>query len=404
MKKSLIPLASATALIAGLTLMSGCSSSGGGGDIVIGASLPLTGSLQAFGTSLQTGYKAAVAEVNKDGGLKVGGTKRKITLKIQDDASDGDKAATQAKSLVLDDGAVALLGPATPPLTNAESAVAEQLKVPLLSTITPTESWLKGTTSGYTYAWDVFFDEDQMTKTAFQAANTISTNKKVAILTDTAENLIQEKGWEKHAKQMGYDVVFHSEFATGNSNFQSQVSGAKAAGAEIVLSNVVPPDGVAMLKEMKAEGYDPKLLVMEKAGNTGGLVKMSGGLAQGILASNWFAAGMGLPREQEFITTYEKTAGGVNSNLGTIVYGYSITKVLLDAMKSAGSTKGAAVNAAIAKTDADYPAGHIAFNTKNVANLPVVQTQWDHTNQVAVTTTTGAATKNKIVTPLAGLK
>lgn len=405
MKKKTLILATATVAIAGLAL-SGCSASSdsAGGDIVIGASLPLTGALQAFGTSLQTGYQAAVDEVNNAGGLDFGGSKHKITLDIQDNASDGDKAGTQAKSLVLDDNAVALLGPATPPLSNAVSAVAEQLNVPLINTITPVESWEKGTTSGYKYSWDVFFDENQMTETAFQAANLVSTNKKVAILTDTAENLIQEQGWMQHATDYGYDVVYHSEFAADNTNFSSQVAAAKAAGADIVLSNLIPPTAVALLKEMKAESYDPKLLVIEKAGNTGGFVDLTGGLGQGVLASNWFAEGMGLPQEAEFISKYKETAGGINSNLGTIVYGYSITKVLLDAIKSAGNTEAASVNTAIGKTDADYPAGHIAFNSSNASVMPVIQTQWDNTNQIMVTNQDGKATSNAIVSPVAGLQ
>ncbi|MGV1034316.1 MAG: ABC transporter substrate-binding protein [Microbacteriaceae bacterium] len=403
MKKSLI-LATATLAIAGLALTGCAGGAETGGDVVIGASLPLTGPLQAFGTSLQTGYEKAIAEVNDAGGLEYAGSKHKIVLDVQDNASDATKAGTQAKSLVLDDNAIALLGPATPPLTNAVSAVADQLQVPMISTITPVESWLMGSEKGYTYAWNVFFAETQMTETAFQAAETISTNKKVAILTDTGENLIQENGWTAWAAKYGYDVVYHAEFAPDNTNFSTQVAEAKASGADIVLTNLIPPTAVAFLKEMKAQSYDPQMLVIEKAGNTGGFVEMTGGLGQGVLASNWFAEGMGLPDEQKFIDEFKSKVGGVNSDLGTIVYGYSITKVLLDAIKDAGSTEPQAVNTSISKTDADYPAGHIAFSEKNAAVLPVVQTQWVDANQIMVTNQDGKATKNKITTPVPGLQ
>lgn len=406
MKKRVI-MAAALVGVSSLLLV-GCSapSEGGAkGDVItIGATLPLTGPLQAFGTSLQTGYQAAVDEVNEAGGLDVAGTMHQVDLVIQDNASDGDKASQQAKSLVLDSGALALLGPATPPLTIPVSAVAEQLKVPLISTITPLKGWLSGTTAGYEYSWDVFFDEVQMTKTQFQAADLVDTNKKVVIFTDTEEDgPIQAGLWKENAAEFGYDIVDAIEFPVGNTNFSTQVAEAKASGADIVLAQIIPPDGIALLKEMKTQGYDPAMVFMEKAGNTGGFPTITEGLADGVLAANWFAEGMGLDREADFIKNYKETVGGVNSDLGTIVYGYSIAKVLMDAFTTAGSTDAASVNAAIGTTDALYPAGQITFAADHTAALVAVQTQWVGNDQILVLKADGTAA-NPIVSPIPGLK
>lgn len=407
MKKRMLTVAAVVATSS--LLLAGCAASGGdsaeGDTIVIGTTLPLTGPLQAFGTNLQVGYEAAIDEVNAAGGLDVAGTKHQIELVVQDNASDGDKASEQAKSLVLDSGAIALLGPATPPLTIPVSAVAEQLQIPLISTITPIKGWLSGAGEGYKYSWDMFFDEVQMTETQFQAADLTETNKKVVLFTDTEEDgPIQAQLWKDNAAKYGYEIVDAIEFPVGNTNFSSQVAEAKASGADIVMSQIIPPDGIALLKEMKTQGYDPKLMFMEKAGNTGGWVDITEGLGQGVLAANWWAEGMGLDREAEFISKYEKIAGGKNSNLGCIVDGYSITTVLLDAIKAAGSTDAAKVNDAIGKTDIVTPAGPVKFDKDHAAALVVVQTQWDGANQVMVTTTDGKGAATKIVTPVAGLQ
>jgi branched-chain amino acid transport system substrate-binding protein len=403
-KKRIIATAAMAAV--GALVLAGCSTGGSAAteNLTIGASLPLTGPLAAFGTSLQSGYQAAIDEVNKAGGLSVGGKKYTVKLVVQDNASDGTKAGAQAKSLVLDSGAKALLGPATPPLTIPVSTVAEQLKVPLISTITPIKGWLSGTTSGYTYSWDTFFDEVQMTQTQFQAADLVSTNKKVVILTDTEEDgPIQAALWKENAAKFGYTVAQAITFPVGNTNFSSQVAAAKASGADIVLAQIIPPDGVALLKEMKTQGYDPKLLFMEKAGNTGGYVDITGGLANGVLTANWFAKGMGLKNEDQFIANFASTAGGLNSNLGTIVNGYSIAQVLMDAFTAAGSTDAAAVNTAIGKTDKAYPMGQIKFGSDHSAPIKVVQTQWNGKDQILVLTQDGKAA-NPITTPVAGLK
>jgi ABC-type branched-chain amino acid transport systems, periplasmic component len=224
------------------------------------------------------------------------------------------------------------------------------------------------------------------------------------IFTDTEEDgPIQGQLWKDYAETYGYEVVAHIEFPVGNTNFSSQVAEAKASGADIILAQIIPPDGIALLKEMKAQAFDPKLVFMEKAGNTGGFVEITEGLAEGVLAANWFAEGIGTDREAEFIENFADAAGGVNSNLGTIVYGYSIAKVLLDAISAAGSTEADAVNTAIGATDADYPAGRIVFDGDHASAMPVVQTQWVGADQIMVLTTDGAAA-NPITAPVPGLQ
>lgn len=404
-------LTAIAALAAGSLMLAGCSAGGGsnggeGGDsVIIGASLPLTGALQAFGTSLELGYQQAIDEVNAAGGIEIDGEKRTLELVVQDNASNGDKASEQARSLVLDDEAVALLGPATPPLSIPVSAAAEQLGVPTIVTITPLEAWKGGNPDGWTYAWDVFFNEKQMTQSNFQAADLVETNKKVALFTDTEEDGVVMGGlWEETAPEFGYEIAYRAQFAVGNTNFTSQVAEARAAGAEVVVSQVTPPDGIALLKEMKAQGYDPEVLFLEKAGNTGGLVEISEGLAEGSLAANWFAAGMGLDREQEFIDSYAEQLGGVNSDLGNVVYGYSIARVLIEAFERAGTLDADAINDEIGKTDGTFPAGDISFADDHTAALPAVQTQWVGNDQVLVLNAEGEATDTAIVAPMPGLR
>lgn len=372
--------------------------------ITIGSSLPLTGPLQAFGTSLKLGYQQAVDEVNAAGGLNVGGSKQKVVLQIQDNASDGNKASTQVKDLVLKKGAVALLGPATPPITIPVSVAAEKLRVPLISTITPVRAWQGANESGWKYSWNVFFDEIQMTQTQFQASNLITTNKKVALFTDQEEDGVVMGGlWTATAPKLGYSIAYHAKFPVGNTNFTDQVKAAKEAGAEVVIAQVIPPDGISLLREMKAQGWQPKAVFLEKAGNTGGYPNLSNGLAEGVMAANWFAEGMGLQQEAAFINKYSTTLGGVNSDLGCVVYGYSIAKVLLNAIAAAGSTNAAKVNTQIAKTNGTFPAGKISFDKLHTSYMPAVQTQWKGTDQILVMKADKKAA-SPILAPVPGLK
>lgn len=397
-------VAAAVVAAAGLVL-SGCSGSGAAGsEIVIGASVPLTGPLGTMGTPVSLGYQAAVDEINATGGVEFGGAKHKIKLVIQDNASDPAKGASQAKSLVLDSKAVALLGPVTPPLSIPQATVADQLKVPFLTSITPIRAF-GGANANWNFAWDVFFDELQMTQTQFQASDLIETNKKVVLFTDTEEDgVVMGKLWEENAPKFGYTIVSRQIFPVDQANFSSQVAAAKASGADIVIAQVIPPEAIGILKEMKAQGYDPKAVFMEKGGNTGNFVNITGGLGLGVMAANWFADGMGLAQEKKFIDAYAKTIGGINSDLGILVCGYSIANVLADAIKAAGGTDPVKLSEAIGKTNGDYAIGHIQFTEGHSAPLKVIQTQWDSSNnQVMVLNLEGKAAA-PIVTPMAGLK
>lgn len=393
----------AAAILLGASACAPGGSSGSSDSIVVGATLPLTGPLQAFGTSLQTGYEQALEEVNSAGGIEIDGQKRTVELAIQDNASTGDKASEQARDLVLRQEAVALLGPATPPLSIPVSVVADQLKIPTVITITPIQAWKGGAPDGWQYTFDLFFDEIQMTDTQFEAADLVETNKKVALFTDLEEDGIVMGGlWADKAESFGYEIVANEQFPVGNTNFTSQVAEAKASDAEVVIAQVIPPDGIGLLREMKAQGYQPQVVFMEKAGDTGGYPEISDGLADGVLAANWFAEGIDTDREQEFIDTHANEVGGINADLGTIVYGYTAARVLLDAIAAAGSLDADAIRDAIAATDGDYPAGSIAFDDAHAAALPAVQTQWVRNDQVLVLDGTGTAA-NEITAPVPGL-
>ena len=64
-------------------------------DIVIGASLPLSGPLAGFGSFQQWGYKRAVDEVNKAGGITVDGQRGLVKLIIRDDKTDPNVSASE---------------------------------------------------------------------------------------------------------------------------------------------------------------------------------------------------------------------------------------------------------------------------------------------------------------------
>jgi len=381
-----------------------CGGSGAGSGpqtIVIGASLPLTGSLASIGTILKAGYQAAVDDVNAAGGLDVQGAKVKVKFVTLDNASDPDKASDQANTLYLQDNAVGLLGPFTPPLTIPISNVAERLKHPLISTATPIQAWLSGRPSGWNYSWDVFFNDSQQTQLPYETANLVQTNKRVAIFNDTEQDgIVQGALWEQNAKQMGYDVVYHAKFPVGTTNFSSQINAAQAADAQILVAQTIPPDAVALFKQIKSLGYHPKLVQVDKGGATVTWPQTLGPLAEGSLTSNFWSASLGYPGTSDILSKAAKLGYTDDSQFADVAASYTIAHVLLDAIEQAHSTDADAVNAAIAKTNKIYPLGHIQFAQNHASTIQAIMMQWQNGKQVQVYP---AVTGNKMEFPLPGL-
>src|SRR5262252_3792067 len=101
--------------------------------ILIGATLPLTGIEARIGGFYKEGYDLAFEEWNKQGGLEVGGKKRKLNLLLLDDTSAQATAASLADRLINSDKVDVLLGTYATNLVEAQCVVAEQNEIPYVN-------------------------------------------------------------------------------------------------------------------------------------------------------------------------------------------------------------------------------------------------------------------------------
>ncbi len=235
-------------------------------EIAIGASLPLSGPLAGFGSFQQWGYKRAVDEVNKAGGISIGGTKQMVKLIIRDDKTDPNATASNTETLISRDKVVAMLGSCTPALVNAGALVAERAKKPMVTGCDPLEVFMS--VRKWNYVWDIFFSVPELAAAQFKALTDlgVQTNKKIAIWHDNGPDgqAVGGKIWPALAKEFGYEIVQNAEFPVDNTQFTSIIAEAKSKGAEIVLGDAITPQAIAIRKQMAAAGYTPKVLNIEK--------------------------------------------------------------------------------------------------------------------------------------------
>src|SRR6266545_7953498 len=158
------------AVVAVLVLLAtGCGKDGtsaAASEIVIGASIPLSGPLAGFGSFQRWGYQHAVDQVNQAGGLQVGGSKRHVRLILLDDKTDPNSTSSNTDTLISRDKATALLGSCTPSLVVAGAVVADRNRVPMVTGCAPLQAFKS--VKQWQYVWDVFFDEPDLAEAPFK--------------------------------------------------------------------------------------------------------------------------------------------------------------------------------------------------------------------------------------------
>lgn len=396
-----LALIGAVTLTTSLAACSGGSSGDGDGALVLGASLSLTGPLGGIGVPQKVGYQQAEKDINAAGGLAVGSVKRKIKIVFKDNRSDPATASQQARDLVLKDDSVALLGACTPTIVVPVGLVAETLKVPYVSTCNPVGAFRAGSKTGWKYSFDFFFDEQDQAKQVFAGAAKSGSNQKVALFTDTEPDGVAERPlYKKAAEAAGFTVVGDYTFPVGTTDFSSFIQDAKGKGAQVVVAQMVPPDGIALWKQFKSLDFAPRFALASKAVNQVGWVPALGDVGDGALSEEFWDQGAGLPDTAEL----KASLGAKLDNVPALNFGvmsYTVVKVLAAAVEKAGTTDAGKVVAALEKTDADFPLAHIAFGADHTAATPYLLYQWQGGTFVQVLPEVGGSA---LVAPTAGLQ
>lgn len=356
----------------------GGASGGKGAPVILGTSLSMTGPLGQFGVALKAGYEQLVSDVNAAGGLDVGGTKRQVQLVVLDNRSDPNTTTQQVRELVLKNSAVTVLGACTPPVVIPGALAAEQQKVPFVTSCNPVNAFQAGNPSGWKYSWDLFFSENEQAKHAMQSLAKANSNKKLALFTDNEPDGVAERPLYKAAAEAaGLIVVGDYTFPVGTTDFSSFINDAKAKGADLVAAQMIPPDGIALWKQMKASAFAPKAGFVAKAATGASWGQGLGPVAEGTLTEAWWSPQVGKANSAHIQDTLGKTFANNFSDLNIAVLGYTAANVATDAISTAGSADADKINAALAKTDKDYPNGRIKFDDRHTAVLPyLLLMQW----------------------------
>lgn len=345
--------------------------------IRIGGAVSFTGGFASGGLESKFGYEQAVADINKGGGIYVKEFNKQIPLEliIEDDESDSTKCVARLEKIHSIDKVVAYLGPYGSTLCAAAAGIAEKNRVPILAV---SFSLLAPHQQGYKYLFSPFAKTDTGLEAIFATIDTIpkaqrpSTVAVFAEKTDWGEELMRLT--PDVAKKRGYIIVTSKSYAVGTKDFSSLIIAAKSADAEIVIGVPAPPDGIALMRQIKELDYNPEVVIFWRAAGTPlwpANLKQNGDYV--CFVSNW-DHNFKYPGCSELVAAYKAK----HNRLPAVTVGvtYSCVQILADAIKRAGTLDSNKIRDAIAATDMITVEGPVKFRADGVGITPVAMMQW----------------------------
>lgn len=339
-------------------------------EIVIGATLPLTGEEADNGLRFKQGYELAFELANEDGGLKLGGESVPVRLKLLDDTTDPSTAVNLAQRLITRDSVDFLLGTYSTTLVEAQSTVAEQNEIPYVngggaatSTYDRGYKWIFGALAPVELLATTQMDwiEEQ------QKAGNLPDPATIALLWEnTSHGEDYQKGVSDSAAQSNgsFKVVVDESFELDSKDFSAVLGKVESSGADLFMVDAHLPDYITMQRQYVSAGLCHDVITYGARGSEADAAEALGEDAIAyVLSAVWWNEQLSTQggANQAFIDAFKQKYGEDPEWYQAL--GYETARALFAAIEEAGSVDREAVRNALANLHMEslLPGGELSF-------------------------------------------
>ena len=307
--------------------------------IKLGAFLPMTGGVAAYGDMEWSGIQIA-----HDMEPTVLG--KKIDVVLVDTKSDKIEAANAVSLLVEKEKVAGILGEAISGNSMAGNPISEAAKIPSVSP-TATNPLV---TQGKMFAFRACFIDPFQGEVAARFAWNELKAKTAALIIDQAQDYCVGLAnyFEKEFVKLGGKIVSKTYIQTGDQDFSAQLSAVQAAKPDIIYAPNYYTEDALLAKQARDLGIKLPILTGDGAQDET-LIKVGGASVENMyFTGHIHIQAATTERAKEYIKRYEekyKKEAGAFDALGADAY-----FLMVDAIKSAGSTDGAKIREALADT------------------------------------------------------
>ncbi|QDL38974.1 amino acid ABC transporter substrate-binding protein [Rhodoferax sediminis] len=350
-------------------------------DVVLGASVQLTGPVANTGRYYRDAYQLAIDKINAAGGVKITGQSHKLALKLYDNQSDVNLSVRQYTQLVSQDKVNLLLGPFASNFALADSAVSEKYKVPMVQGGGASDQIFA---RNFKYVFGTLAPASNYFGSTIDMLKALKTPPKtVALLyADDAFDVSVAEGTRPMLKKAGFDVVMDERYSSNTSDFNSLLSQIKSKNVDVVLVAGHETEILNFVRQAKSLAVAPKMYSFTVGVPSEDFRKalgkdadyafgMTAWLPTPALKDRWFGDAAQFAKEYKAKFGYDPDYHAAS--------GVADVEALVQAMEDAGSIEPQKVRDALAKVKFDSLYGPIAFAANGQINLPqvVIQVQGD---------------------------
>ncbi|MCZ4280601.1 ABC transporter substrate-binding protein [Kiloniella laminariae] len=341
--------------------------------VKIGMNVPLTGFAAADGKSALLGAELAIEQANAEGGIN--GTQ--IELIQYDDLASPKEAVPIANRLISQDEVVVAISGSYSGSTRAAAGIFQSEGVPYVSAYAVHPDITK---SG-DYVFRTSFVGEVQGRAGAKLIGEMLGKKRVVVITlqnDFGQSLAA--GFKEKAADYGIEIISEYEYSIKDRQFGPIVTKVKADQPDAIYASGYFFTAGPLVNQLRSAGIDVPVIGQEGY-DSDKFIEIAGPTSEGVLITTSLDRDSTVAETQEFIKAFEKKAG-YNADM-VAASGHTAAKVVIEAMRKAGTTDRAAIRDAIAQTNLVASTGTISFNglgevKKDVQIQIVKDGAWHH--------------------------
>lgn len=227
-------------------------SSTSGEDIVIGVIAPVASGFFRSGPPTVEGAELAAAEINAGGGVAAGDRRLRLRLIVEDNDDRPETAVSKAFKLIGADRAAALVGLTVSNSALAVARVAEEHRVPMIST----SSTHPEVTRGRDFVFRTTCDDSFQGRIVAEFAAGELGARKAAVISDPASAYSRgfAEVFQAVFEQTGGEIVARQAYSPDDAGVAEGLMRIRQSGAEVVVVPVYPALLAPLMHRLRAAG------------------------------------------------------------------------------------------------------------------------------------------------------
>lgn len=335
--------------------------------IKIGVNAPMTGDIPKVGEGSKYAAQLWLEDIEKAGGLEVGGKKYPVEVIIEDNESKAESAVKANTKMITQDDVLAIVGPQSSKQAVPAGEVANKYKTVMISPWSTNPN----TTMDRPYVFrGCFLDPFQ----GPVVANFITEEfgfTKAAVLYDVASDYpkglaeVFKDAWEK--KHGEGSVVAFESFTTKDTDFSSQLTNIVKSGAQVLFAPQYYNEVPLIVKQAKNLGWKGPIVGSDSWGSAE-TVELCGEACYGLFFSSHYAAAGAKGATKAFIDRYNKTYGYIPDDVAALTW--DALRLVQQAIENAGKITGDVAKDRTAVKDALAKVKNFSGITGNMTFTP----------------------------------